>query len=74
MIRSRSNLSDGMTEDIIAALSKFTKLSVVARNSTFSYKGKPVDIREIGKELGARYVLEGILTCATAAFGQTTCV
>jgi TolB-like protein len=52
-------LSDGITEDIITALSRFTKLSVVARNSTFVYKGKPIDVRQVGKDLGVRYVLEG---------------
>ena len=52
-------LSDGITEDIITALTRFAKLSVVARNSTFVYKGKPVDVRQVGKDLGARYVLEG---------------
>jgi adenylate cyclase len=52
-------LSDGITEDIITALARFANLSVVARNSTFAYKGKAIDVRQIGKELGARYVLEG---------------
>lgn len=52
-------LSDGITEDIITGLARFTKLSVVARNSTRTYKGKAVDVRQVGKELGARYVLEG---------------
>jgi adenylate cyclase len=52
-------LSDGITEDVITALARFSKLSVVARNSTFAYKGKPVDVRQLGKDLGARYVLEG---------------
>ena len=52
-------LSDGITEDIITALARFAKLSVVARNSTFTYKGKAVDVRQVGKDLGARYVLEG---------------
>ncbi len=52
-------LSDGITEDIITALSRFTKMSVVARNSTFAYKGKAVDVRQVGKDLGVRYVLEG---------------
>jgi len=52
-------LSDGITEDIITALTRFAKLSVVARNSTFAYKGKAVDVRQVGKDLGARYVLEG---------------
>ena len=51
--------SDGITEDIITELSRFSELMVIARNSTFQYKGKAVDIRQIGRELGARYVLEG---------------
>jgi TolB-like protein len=51
--------ADGMTEDIITALSKFRWLRVIARNSTFGYKGKAADIRQIASELGARYVLEG---------------
>jgi adenylate cyclase len=51
--------TDGMTEDIITELSRFSELLVIARNSTFQYKGKAVDIRQTGRELGARYVLEG---------------
>jgi adenylate cyclase len=51
--------SDGITEDITAELSRFSELLVIARNSAFQYKGKAVDIRQIGRELGARYVLEG---------------
>ncbi len=51
--------SDGITEDIITALSHIHWLFVVARNSTFAYKGKSPDIREVGRDLGARYVLEG---------------
>jgi TolB-like protein len=51
--------SDGITEDIIACLSKVPRLVVIARNSTFVYKGKPVKVQEIGRELGVRYVLEG---------------
>jgi adenylate cyclase len=50
---------DGMTEDIITELSRFSELAVIARNSTFQYKGKAVDVRQVGRELGARYVLEG---------------
>ena len=57
--QNQEYLSDGITEDIITALSRFTKLSVVARNSTFAYKGKPIDVRQVGKDLGVRYVLEG---------------
>jgi TolB-like protein len=51
--------SDGISGDIITELSRFTELMVIARNSTFQYKGKAVDVREVGRELGARYVLEG---------------
>jgi adenylate cyclase len=51
--------SDGITEDIITELSRFSELQVIARNSTFQFKGKAVDIRQVGRELGARYVLEG---------------
>ena len=50
---------DGMVEDIITALSRFNQLLVIARNTTFTYKGKAVDIRQVAKELGVRYVLEG---------------
>ena len=51
--------SDGITEDIITALSKINNLLIIARNSTFTYKGKSVDVRQIGREQGVRYVLEG---------------
>ena len=51
--------SDGITEDIITALAKFGWFFVTARNSTFSYKGRAVDVKQIGAELGVRYVLEG---------------
>ena len=51
--------ADGMVEDIITALSRFKSLFVIARNSTFTYKGKRVDIKQVGRELGVRYVLEG---------------
>jgi len=54
-------LCDGMTEDIITALSKVPRLFVIARNSTFTYKGKPVKVKQISEELGVRYVLEGSL-------------
>jgi adenylate cyclase len=56
---SEDYLSDGMTEDIITELSRFSELLVIARNSSFRYKGKAVDIRQIGRELGVRYILEG---------------
>jgi adenylate cyclase len=51
--------SDGLTEEIITALSKFPKLFVIARHSSFSYKGKSVKVQQVGRELGVRYVLEG---------------
>jgi adenylate cyclase len=51
--------ADGMVEDIITALSQFKSLFVIARNSSFTYKGRPVDIKRVGSELGVRYVLEG---------------
>src|SRR5271166_3728894 len=51
--------ADGMVEDIIPALSRARWLFVIARNSSFTYKGKAVDIKQVGRELGVRYVLEG---------------
>ncbi len=51
--------SDGVTNDIITDLSKFSNLMVIASNSVFTYKGKPVIVKEVGEELGVRYVLEG---------------
>jgi adenylate cyclase len=52
-------LSDGITEEIITALSKVRHLFVISRQSTFSYKGKPVKVKQVSEELGVRYVLEG---------------
>ena len=52
-------LGDGMSEDIITVLSRFPDLSVIARNSSFTYKGKPVDIRQVGRDLNVDYALEG---------------
>jgi len=52
-------LADGIVEDVITELSRFRSLFVIARNSTFAYKGKATDIRQIAKELGVRYVVEG---------------
>ena len=51
--------SDGLSENIITALSKVGELFVIARNSSFSYKGKPVKVQQVSRELGVRYVLEG---------------
>src|SRR3989304_5731921 len=49
----------GITESIITALSKAPRLLVIARNSTFTYKGKPVKVKQVSEELGVRYVMEG---------------
>jgi len=51
--------ADGMVEEIITALSRIRWLFVIARNSSFVYKGRPVDVKQVGRELGVRYVLEG---------------
>jgi TolB-like protein len=51
--------ADGVVEDIITALSRFKELFVIARNSTFAYKGRSEDVRRMGRELGVRYLLEG---------------
>jgi adenylate cyclase len=50
---------DGMVEEIITALSRIHWLFVIARNSTFTYKGQAVDVKQVGRELGVRHVLEG---------------
>src|SRR4030088_1366105 len=50
---------DGMVEEIITSLSRIRWLFVIARNSTFIYKGQVVDVKQVGRELGVRYVLEG---------------
>src|SRR5205814_167762 len=51
--------ADGMVEEIITALSRIRWLFVIARNSSFTYKGQAVDVKRVGRELGVRYVLEG---------------
>jgi len=51
--------ADGLTEDIITALSRIHSIFVIARNSTFTYKGRHIDVKQVGRELGVRYVLEG---------------
>lgn len=52
-------LADGIVEDVTTALSRFRSLFVIARNSAFTYKGRAVDIKQVGRELGVRYVVEG---------------
>src|SRR6202007_3251444 len=51
--------ADGMAEEIITALSRCSWLFVIARNSSFTYKGKAANVRQVGRELGVRYILEG---------------
>jgi adenylate cyclase len=51
--------ADGVVEEIITAMSRFRQLFVIARNSSFTYKGRAVDVKQVGRELGVRYVLEG---------------
>ena len=59
--------TDGLTEDLITDLSRNAGLLVIARHSTFAYKGKSLDVRQIARDLGVRYVLEG---SARRAAGQ----
>jgi len=54
-------LADGIAEDVITALSRYPSLFVIARNSSFTYKSRAVDVKQVGRELGVRYVLEGSL-------------
>ncbi len=56
--------ADGLTEDIISALARLNWLFVIARNSTFVYKNKPTDVRDVARDLGVRYVLEGSVRVA----------
>jgi TolB-like protein len=56
---SQEYFADGVVEEIITALSRFQNLFVIARNSSFTYKGRAVDVKQVGRELGVRYVLEG---------------
>lgn len=57
--REQDYFADGMVEEIITGLSRIKWLFVISRNSTFIYKGKPIDVKTVGRELGVRYVLEG---------------
>jgi TolB-like protein len=57
--KKQDPIADGLTEDIITSLSRFPDLFVIARNSTFTYKSKPVKVQQVAEELGVRYVLEG---------------
>jgi TolB-like protein len=57
----QERLADGIAEDLIAELGRYRNIAVIAKSSSFTYKGKAVDAREVGRELGVRYVLEGSL-------------
>jgi adenylate cyclase len=57
--REQEYFADGIVEEIITALSRFRGLFVIARNSSFAYKGRAVDVKQVGRELGVRYILEG---------------
>ncbi len=57
--REQEYFADGISEDIITSLSKLSGLLVIARNSSFTYKGKAINIQQVAKELGVRYILEG---------------
>jgi TolB-like protein len=57
--RDQEYFADGMVEEIITALSRFRQLFVIARNSSFAYKGRAIDVKQVGREMGVRYVLEG---------------
>jgi TolB-like protein/Tfp pilus assembly protein PilF len=57
--REQEYFADGMVEEIITALSRFRGLFVIARNSSFAYKGRAIDVKQVGRELGVRYLLEG---------------
>ena len=60
----QDHFADGLTEDVITALSRLRWLFVIARNSTFTYRGRNVDVRQVSQELGVRYVLEGSVRIA----------
>ena len=62
--------SDGVTEDIITELSRFPSLFVIARNSSFQYRDKAVDVRRVARELGVRYVVEGSVRKERPASGS----
>jgi adenylate cyclase len=62
---------EGVTEDIITELARFSELIVIARNSSFKYKGRNVDVRQIGKELNVRYVLEGSIQRSSSTIRVT---
>ena len=64
--------ADGVVEDLITGLTRFKTLVVIARNSSFTYKGRAVDVKQVGRELGVRYVLEGSVRRAANRVRITT--
>jgi TolB-like protein len=68
--RYQQYFADGIVEEIITALSRFSGLFVIARNSSFTYKGRSVDVKQVGRDLGARYVLEGSVRRAGQGFAS----
>ena len=68
----QEHVADGLVEDIITALSHVPRLLVIARTSTLAYKGQPVDVRKVGRELGVRFVLEGSVRRAGARLRVTS--
>jgi adenylate cyclase len=70
----REYFSDGISEDIITTLSRISTFVVIARNSSFSYKGRSIDVRQIGEELGVRYVVDGSVQQAGGKSLRISCV
>ena len=68
----QEHVADGLVEDIITALSHVPRLLVIARTSTLAYKGQPVDVRQVGRELGVRFVLDGSVRRAGARLRFTS--
>ena len=68
---AQDHFADGVTEDIITALSRLRWLFVIARNSSFTYKGRSVDVRQVAQELGVRYLLEGSVRTAAGRIRVT---
>jgi TolB-like protein/class 3 adenylate cyclase len=68
----QKRLADGFAEDLITELARFRSLLVIARNSSFAYKGKAIDLRQVGRELGVRYLLEGSIQASDERVRVTT--
>jgi TolB-like protein len=69
--KESESLADGLTEEVTARLSRFPQFRVVAYNSAMTYKSRSIDIRAVGRELGARYVVEGAFAKRAAPFAST---